>query len=402
MKLNESAVEALPIPAKGHKLHYFAGAMIQGKQVPRGFAVKVNASGTKTYVLRFELGGDRLFTIGRCQDWKPGLAVEEARRVRQMVDRGEDPIQARQAVQAKASGADTVEAICRKWFEREGSKIKTGAYRLRELERLVFPAIGGVSVHEIKRAEIADVLDGIEDERGPSQAAHILAYLRRCFRWYEGRSEWRSPIVAGMARKLSEKRERVLTDDELVAVWKAINDDDPFCRFLRFTLLTGCRRSEASGLVRSEITERMGRTEWTLPKARNKTNQDLVRPLAAGAKAALGNFEDRWHAFTTDGVSPISGFSKLLAKVHEKSGTSGWTIHDLRRTARTLMSRGKVPSDYAERCLGHVLGGIRGVYDKYEYCEEKLDAYNALEALIQRLVDPVDNVTPIRSNRSSS
>ena len=63
-----------------------------------------------------------------------------------------------------------------------------------------------------------------------------------------------------------------------------------------------------------------------------------------------------------------------------------WTIHDLRRTARSLMSRAGVPTDHAERCLGHVMPGIRGVYDRYEYLEEKREAFDKLAVLIRRVV----------------
>ena len=64
------------------------------------------------------------------------------------------------------------------------------------------------------------------------------------------------------------------------------------------------------------------------------------------------------------------------------SGVSGWVIHDLRRTARSLLSRAGVPTDHAERCLGHVIGGVRGVYDRHEYYDEKAKAFEALAAQV--------------------
>ena len=78
-------------------------------------------------------------------------------------------------------------------------------------------------------------------------------------------------------------------------------------------------------------------------------------------------------------------------------GVSGWTIHDLRRTARSLLSRAGVNADVAERCLGHVVGGVRGVYDRHQYQAEMLHAYEALAALIERIVDPPSGVVvPLR------
>jgi hypothetical protein len=78
---------------------------------------------------------------------------------------------------------------------------------------------------------------------------------------------------------------------------------------------------------------------------------------------------------------------------------TGWTLHDLRRTARSLMSRAGILSDHAERCLGHVIGGVRGVYDRHEFHAEKKRAYEALAAQIERIVNPQDNVVPLRDAR---
>src|SRR5262249_57388914 len=99
-------------------------------------------------------------------------------------------------------------------------------------------------------------------------------------------------------------RERVLTDDELRQIWATGNG--VFGRFIRFLLLTGARRNEASEMTRAEIDE----GDWILPAARNKTKVDLVRPLSRAAQALVGDGEAEW-VFSTDGLTPISGFSKF-------------------------------------------------------------------------------------------
>jgi hypothetical protein len=81
------------------------------------------------------------------------------------------------------------------------------------------------------------------------------------------------------------------------------------------------------------------------------------------------------------------------------SGVKGWTLHDLRRTARSLMSRAGISSDHAERCLGHVIGGVRGVYDRHEFHAEKRHAFEALAALIERIVNPKANVVQLHDAR---
>jgi integrase len=113
------------------------------------------------------------------------------------------------------------------------------------------------------------------------------------------------------------------------------------------------------------------------------------------------------HVFTTGGKTPICGFSKFkaaldakvlaeLRKQEPEATLPRWTLHDLRRTARSLMSRAGVNTDIAERCLAHVLGGVRGVYDRYAYYDEKKHAFEALAALVERIVNPpADNVVPM-------
>jgi integrase len=101
-------------------------------------------------------------------------------------------------------------------------------------------------------------------------------------------------------------------------------------------------------------------------------------------------------ATSIDGAKPIGGFSKLKARLDVACGVSDWTLHDLRRTARSLLSRAGVASDIAEICLGHVLAGVRGTYDRHEYHAEKKRAFEALAAQVARIVDPSDNVVTLR------
>ena len=82
--------------------------------------------------------------------------------------------------------------------------------------------------------------------------------------------------------------------------------------------------------------------------------------------------------FTLNGKTPIGAESKAKARLDKASGVTGWTLHDLRRTARSLMSRAGVPTDHAERAIGHVIGGVRQVYDRHGFKREKQAALEAL------------------------
>ena len=116
---------------------------------------------------------------------------------------------------------------------------------------------------------------------------------------------------------------------------------------------------------------------------------DLVRLLSALALATITALPpcEGPLVFIRSGMA-LGSFGRLKAEFDGAcAGVKGWTLHDLRRTARSLMSRAGVPSDHAERCLGHVIGGVRGTYDRHEYHEEKRLAFEALASLIERIVD---------------
>jgi integrase len=91
-----------------------------------------------------------------------------------------------------------------------------------------------------------------------------------------------------------------------------------------------------------------------------------------------------------------ASYGKLKREIDERSGVTGWRLHDLRRTGRSLLSRAGITPDHAERCLGHVIGGIRGTYDRHEFYAEKKRAFDALAAQIERILDPQDKVVALR------
>jgi integrase len=161
----------------------------------------------------------------------------------------------------------------------------------------------------------------------------------------------------------------------------------PFSAFLRFKLLTATRRNEAAGLRRSELSDD-GAT-WIIPGKRYKNKRDHLVPLSKAAQAIIAAQPVRGDfVFSATGERALSGLDERKREFDDKAGVQNYRLHDVRRTARTLLSRTGVPSDHAERCLGHVIGGVRGVYDRHEYEAEKRHAFEALAALIERLVHP--------------
>ena len=132
-------------------------------------------------------------------------------------------------------------------------------------------------------------------------------------------------------------RARILDDDELRTLWKAAEANGVFGSFVRVALLTGQRREKVLGMRWEDIRD----GEWCIPASDREKNTagSLVLPQAAlDIINAQPRFASNPYVFAGIGSNPIGGMSKRKAQFDKQAGVSGWTIHDLRRTARTLMS----------------------------------------------------------------
>jgi integrase len=375
-----------------------------------GFGLMVTANGHKSYVVQYRAAG-RSRRMHLKDELTLTAARKEAKAILGAVARGGDPLAVRRRAQRAKS--DTLKAIFEEYLAREGSRLRTIGERRASLRRHVLPKLGDRQIGDITRTDIVRLLDRIADKSGAPMADHVLAYLRRVMTWHASRSDdFRSPIVRGMARTRpsQRRRQRVLFDDELKAVWRVAEaSQSAFGHLVQFLLLTATRRTEAAGMRRSEVAG----DEWIIPQERYKTGFELVIPLSRAAQAVLAavpRIGKSGLVFTTDGKRPLAGFSKfkrafdikVLAELHKQNSEAElprWTLHDLRRTARSLMSRAGVPSDHAERCLGHVLPGVRGTYDRHEYLAEKRRAFDTLAVLIERIVSPANNVVAFDESR---
>jgi integrase len=323
--------------------------------------------------------------IGTNQD----LTIDEAReRARTAIRRIKDGLTAFEAV---PDAPQSYKVIAEKWLEQHVEKegLRTRGEIRRLLQRvLVF--WGKKDFVSIRRKDINDLLDVIEQESGPWAADHVLAVARKISRWYASRSDdYTSPFVAGMRRTRSEARarDRILDEAELRQVWRAAEANGAYGALIRLLLLTAQRREK---LVTLKFTDIKPGGIWEIPtEPREKGNPGVLRlpPLALKiiqAQERVGNNPYVFAASRGDG--PMSGFNKRKALFDQACGVTNWTLHDLRRTARSLMSAAGVPESHAERTLGHKQPGVKGVYDRYRYVDEMSTALVKLAAEIKRIV----------------
>src|SRR5262249_14942999 len=157
----------------------------------------------------------------------------------------------------------------------------------------------------------------------------------KLFNWHAARSDdFRNPIVRGMREPATRARSRILSDEELRAVWSATGAaPGSFSSLVRFTLLTATRRNEAAHATWNEISGDV----WMIPAQRYKTGKDMLVPLSKAASAVLAELPRMRNGefiFSHDGRRPISSFSRSKRALDKASGVKDWRLHDLRRTAR--------------------------------------------------------------------
>jgi len=405
MKLNENTIKQLPAPERGNRVTYFAGAVLQGVQAPRGFGVRVTSTGAKSFVINYRLRGvEYRYTIGAYPDWSALRAVREARHLCQRIDRGENPLSDRAPTPKTKTIADVLDEFVERYVEKE-AKLRSAPYIKRAFGQLVNPMIGKTGVYDLRRSDVARMLDKIADERGLVMADQTLAYLRKAFNWYSGKDEdFNSPIVRGMVRTKPRERARtrVLSDDEIRIMWPVLDYAGTFGALVKTLLLTAQRRDEVAHMSWNEIGQD---GIWAIPAERYKTKQPNHVPLSAAALAIIeaqprGDGCD--YVFASRVKTPFSGFAKskvaldrAVQAAMKKQAPNGmkqplpnWTLHDLRRTAKTLMVRAGVRPDISERVLGHAIAGVEGTYDRHSYADEKRDALEKLAAMIEHIVNP--------------
>jgi integrase len=384
----------------------------QRREIPdagcAGLYLIVQPGGHRSWCVRYRhQGRTRKLTLGDAAVLPLAAARKAATDALHVLAGGVDPAAAKESarIAAEVREGTTLRAVAELYLQREEVKpadkrLRTIGQRRATFERLIFPTLGSRSIGEIRRSEVVRLLDEVEASRGGRMADEVLGCLRILFDWHAKRDDdFRTPLARGMTRTTpaSRRRNRVLDDTELRAVWLAADKmPGPFGPYVQLLLLTATRRCEAANMRWSELNG----NDWTIPGARYKNKADHLIPLSGAAQAILAKvprIADCGFVFTNDGQRPISSFSVPKGRLDQLSGVSGWRLHDLRRVARTLLSRAGAANDIAEMCLGHTLGGLRATYDQHSYHAEKKHAFEALAAQIERIVDPQPNVVPLRS-----
>jgi integrase len=409
LKLTDAAVLRLKGEAD-KRVEYFDTA-------EPGFALRLSGTVEKpvrTWVLLYRVKGEapphgkpraplRRLTLGRYPAYGLKEARETAREARKLADRGIDPAIARRdaaaAAQLAAREMRTVGSVVDEFmmrFMEHGKRPHSPRYIAevrRNFKNHVLPVWGDRDVKSIARRDGIALLDGIADGPGPIAANRTRAALSAMFNWALRRDLVElNPVLQTGPSGQEKERERVLSDDEIIAVWKAAGGlGYPFGSFVQMLLATGQRRSEVASMRRQDIRGDI----WVIPAAMTKARREHAVPLSETAVQILAGCEhvSEIYVFATRRDRPISGFSKAKAELDQRVAKAGfsmpsWRFHDSRRAVATGLGGLKVPRFVVGRVLNHADRSVTGIYDRYEYLDEKRAALEAWGRHVEGLIGP--------------
>jgi len=385
MKLDRATLGALALPPGVKDKKFF------DERLP-GFGLRLREGGSQTWIAQFDIAGrTRTMKIGSVLELEPGEAFKRARDVLAARTLGRDPAMEKQAARAKA--AETFGAILPRYLDQQRGERRPRSFKEleRHLTKYAKPLHPRPLVN-IDRRMISGLISAIAENNGAGAAINAHGSLGGYFSWLMRAGVIDvNPMPYTNKPKARPPRDRLISDDELRALWAALGDDE-YSDIIRLLIYLALRRNEVGDLRWDEVD--LDRAVIEIPAARMKNGRPHVIPLSAPALAILKRRNaarsERDFVFGR-GAPGFQGWSWWRKDLDVRIGGQRptWTLHDFRRLASTVMhERLKIQPHIVEAVLAHVghRAGIAGTYNKADYFDEKRRA-------LQRWAQYVDMVT---------
>lgn len=356
----------------------------------RGLTIRVSPRGEKVWQFRALVSGQRRsYKIGGY----PEVSLASARkRAEELRSAAADGITGEALETRKIAQTRTVDTAYTDYIEAK--KAELADRTIKEKRRLyglhISTVIGSKVIGRVSKADVAQVVDAVRRKGLVVQSNRILSEVQAFLNWCADRDYLETvPQVRGLKAK-EQPRERTLTEAELGALWNITKDLGPVGgAYIRTLVLLGQRRDEVRLMTWDEVD--LKQALWTIPKERYKTKRDHIVPLSASAVELLRGISNQHQGFVFKGREldkPFNGTRGVIESVRRRLGKShDYTLHDIRRTFRTWLSRAGVDEVTAERCLGHEPQGITRVYDRYDRLKERQDAFTRWSAHILEVAE---------------
>ena len=359
----------------------------------------------KTFILKMRFAGaQQWLTLGKYPGMSIAEAREKARECKLLAQQGTDPRRHEQLA-AKARERErinTVAHVVEEYIQRHAMpNQRSWRDTRRRLKRDLVQLYGDRPIMEIDRADIIRMLDQVRDRGVGIGANRLLAHTKRFFGWCVERGLIEASPADNVRKPVKEvSRDRVLTDDELLAVWDAAEGlGYPYGHATQLLVLLGQRRDEVSRM-RWDHLNLKART-WTLPAEENKGNRVHVVPLPDTAVEILQDLP-RHESFVFWALRPdtaINGWGKIKRRLDEGSEVQDWRIHDIRRSVASGLARMAFEPHIVERVLNHATtaaGPLARVYQRYDFEKEKRLALEAWARHLAGLQNPIaGDVVPL-------
>jgi integrase len=413
LKLTPAFVASVPPAPAGKRDEYHDNEVAH-------FALRVTDRGAKSYIMAKRWPGTKM-TSKRVVGDAGIMSLKDARKIArdwlELAERGIDPEQARKQRETEEarSRAVTFAAVAEDFIAEDLAGKRRGVADAREIRREVVPVWGKRPIAEIARDDVLELIQAIKARGHIATARIVLSHIKRLYVWAcHQRSTRYGPIdnpagIVSPKRVLGPKkpRQRVLSDDELRALWRAcIKEGYPAGDAVRLMLLTGGRREEIAQARWRELDQH----KWTLtiPPERFKSDAEHLMPLSSLAEElvrTLPRHAEGDFMFTTSlGAKPIGGWSDIkhaldrrmlrtlraLARVRDEDPAEvrleRWVIHDLRRVVRSRLAELRIPDGIAEMVIGHGKRGMGRVYDQHHYEAEMREACEAWAEMLRGII----------------
>jgi integrase len=388
MKLTMARIAALQCPAGKKDALFFDDEQ-------RGLGVRVTAGGSKSYLTQYTIHGrKRRVPLGSCDAVSLARARDAARAIMGRAAQGQDPAAERReaAAHARRQAAHEAFTLARLIDDWESLHLATkrSSYAQEAVRALRRAFIGhlGLPAADLDRAAVVKILDGMSRKGSAAMAARTASYGKAAFGWGVKRGALAVNPFTALPVAPTTKRDRVLSDDELAAVWRASEAAGAFGHIVRMLILTGQRRDEVAGMIWGELSGDM--KTWTIPAARAKNGVVHIVPLSPPVQDLVRGIEQCGDLVFLGLRGTFNGWSKSKALLDARSGVTDWRLHDLRRTMATGLQRLGIRLEVTEQVLNHVSGsraGIVGVYQRHDFASEKRAALEAWGVHVTTIVE---------------
>jgi integrase len=417
--LNDRILKALK-PARDGKPYDVRDTVVPGLRV------RVMGSGQRSFVLLARYPGSQHPTRRALGEFG-AISLGDARRKAQawlgLIGKGIDPHdqEERQRLAEHQKRENTFAAVLGDFINEKLPSERRGREVARDLKHNFIPAWGVLPITEITDLHVISIIKR-KKQNAPIQAYNLLGIVKRLFSWtvdqrcYQLNSSPCRDLKASAIIGTKKQGHRILSDDELFALWRAVNRARyPFGAIYQLLILTALRLNEVADAHWSEID--LANKLWVIPAARMNGKNGKARPHAVPLTGDILAVLDKLPRFsrgkylfsTTYGEKPAWLSTKIKNEINERMGLTlralarqrgedpaavdlpRWTNHDIRRSVRSQLSRLRITEEAREAVLAHARPGIKGVYDHHDYFDEKREALELWAARLRRIVEPAQD-----------